>query len=180
MSKGIKLHIGCGKKYLPGYKHLDVIADDHIDFVCEAHNLKMIEDASVSEIYACHILEHIKRHEVDNVLKEWYRVLEIGGSLRVAVPDFKSIVDEYTQNNNLASLLGLLYGGQTHEYNFHYMAYNFDLLSNFLKKSGFKKIQKYDWHDFLPVDYDDFSRAYLPHMDFENGRHISLNVLAFK
>ena len=56
----MKLHIGCGTKYLPGYKHMDVIDSEHIDFVCNARVWKMIENGSASEIYACHILEYIE------------------------------------------------------------------------------------------------------------------------
>ena len=58
----MKLHIGCGKKYLDGYKHLDVINFDHVDFVCDTRKLPIIENESVSEIYACHILEHVERN----------------------------------------------------------------------------------------------------------------------
>ena len=93
----MKLHIGCGKKYIPGYKHLDVINFDHVDFVCDTRKLTIIEDNSVSEIYACHILEHVERNEVVSVLREWNRVLKVGGVLRVAVPDFEAVVAEYQE-----------------------------------------------------------------------------------
>ncbi len=83
-------------------------------------------------------------------------------------------------SKNLELIMGLLYGGQNYEYNFHYQAYDFNRLSDLLKEVGFSKIERYDWKDFLPPDYDDFSRAYLPHMDFEKGRLMSLNVIAIK
>jgi len=176
----MKLHIGCGKKYIPGYKHLDVIDFEHVDFVCDTRKLTMIEDASVSEIYACHILEHVERSEVVDVLKEWHRVLQEGGILRVAVPDFESIVVEYQEKKDLYRFQGLLYGGQTYDYNFHHVAFDFAVLKTFLAKAGFSEITRYDWRDFLPANYDDYSRSYLPHMDFDNGRLMSLNVVARK
>jgi len=49
-----------------------------------------------------------------------------------------------------------------------------------LEDADFSGVAKYDWREFLPPDYDDYSRAYLPHMDFENGRQMSLNVVATK
>lgn len=94
----MKLHVGCGLKYLEGYRHVDIMPYDHIDFQTSAEDLHMIEDGSVDEIYACHILEHFKRFEIDSVLREWARVLKLGGLLRVAVPDFQSIVMEYIDN----------------------------------------------------------------------------------
>ncbi len=50
-----------------------IIFFDHVDFVCDTRKLTMIEDNSVSEIYACHILEHVERNEVVSVLREWNR-----------------------------------------------------------------------------------------------------------
>lgn len=176
----MKLHIGCGQKFLPGYKHVDVLESEHIDFVCDASNLNMIENESVSEIYACHVLEHVKRDDALAVLQEWYRVMVPGGEIRIAVPDFEAVVAEYSLNKDARKLQGLLFGGQTYEYNFHYVAYDFEFLKDLLEGAGFKDIQRYDWRDFLPPDYDDFSRAYMPHMDFENGRLMSLNIKATK
>lgn len=176
----MKLHIGCGKKQLSGYKHLDVIDYDHIDFICDARSLSMIESESVSEIYACHILEHVERNEVAAVLGEWARVLRSGGVIRIAVPNFESIVEEYIENRGLMSFQGLLYGGQTYDYNFHHVAFDFSMLKNLLEGAGFYDVSRYKWQEFLPEGYDDYSRAYIPHMDFENGRLMSLNVVAIK
>ncbi|GMO47375.1 MAG: hypothetical protein Ta2B_29440 [Termitinemataceae bacterium] len=75
----MKLHIGCGTKYLPGYKHCDIIKRDHIDHVANADNLSFLKDNSVEEIYACHVAEHFKRDKILNVFKEWHRVLISGG-----------------------------------------------------------------------------------------------------
>ncbi len=176
----MKLHIGCGKKYLDGYKHLDVIDFDHVDYVCDTRQLTMIDDESVLEIYACHILEHVERNEVVAVLSEWRRVLKPGGILRVAVPDFEAVVAEYQNTGDLSQFQGLLYGGQTYDYNYHHVAFDFTLLEAFFREAGFVGFQRYDWREFLPDGYDDFSRAYLPHMDFDDGRSMSLNVIARK
>jgi predicted SAM-dependent methyltransferase len=176
----MKLHIGCGKKYLPGYKHLDVIDYEHVDFVCDARHLNMIKDKTVSEIYACHILEHVERSEVLGVLQEWHRVLKPGGVIRIAVPDFEAVVKEYNDKKDLMCFQGLLYGGQSYDYNFHHVAFDIAVLKQFLDEAGYFEASRYDWRDFLPDGYDDYSRAYLPHMDFEHGRLLSLNVIARK
>jgi len=176
----MKLHIGCGKKFLPGYKHLDVIPYEHVDFECDARNLEVIESESISEIYACHVLEHVERNEVVGVLREWWRVLKHGGIIRIAVPDFEAVVREYVAGESLSRFQGLLYGGQTYDYNFHHVTFDFSLLKQFLEEAGFVEVERYDWRTFLPENYDDYSRAYMPHMDFENGRLMSLNLMAKK
>jgi len=176
----MKLHIGCGEKRLPNYKHMDVMEAPHIDYVCNTLEMSMIDDASVTEIYACHILEHVKRTEVVDVLKEWKRVLTNGGVIRIAVPDFEAVVEQYKTTGDLKKYLGLLYGGQDYDYNFHYITFDYGFLKGILQEAGFENVMRYDWRNFLPEGYDDFSRAYIPHMDFENGRLMSLNIIASK
>ncbi|MDR0913319.1 MAG: methyltransferase domain-containing protein [Methanobrevibacter sp.] len=88
----MKLHLGCGEKYLEGFTHCDIRKYHHVDYVIPVDDLPF-DDESVDEIYACHVLEHFGRHEVLNVLKEWSRVLKTDGFLRIAVPDFDSIVN---------------------------------------------------------------------------------------
>lgn len=176
----MKLHIGCGKKFLPGYKHIDIMEYPHIDYVAAADNLHMIDDDSVEEIYACHVLEHFGRLEYGNVLKEWHRVLKSGGAIIIAVPNFDAIVEHYDNNKDLSVLIGLLYGGQNYKYNYHYMTFNFALLSDTLKNIGFDDIKTYKWEEFLPEEFDDYSKSYLPHMDFDNGKLMSLNIIARK
>lgn len=147
----MKLHIGCGPRNLPGWKHLDIRKlDDHIDFVGRADDLSQFRDNSVEEIYACHLLEHFGRNEVDRVLTEWHRVLENGGILRIAVPDFEAAAAEYLENHDLDRIMGLLYGRQDYEFNYHYVAFDFETLKRHLEKCGFTDVERYDWRDFLP------------------------------
>lgn len=176
----MKLHIGCGKKYLQGFTHVDVIPFDHVDIVADAGDLSMIDSETVREVYACHVLEHFQRDRVEEVLAEWRRVLVPRGVLRLAVPDFQAIVDSYCAGSDLFQLMGLLYGGQTYDHNFHHVAFDLDHITAMLRRIGFTRIHRYDWRDFLPDGFDDYSRAYLPHMDFENGKLMSLNVVAEK
>ena len=177
----MKLHIGCGKRNLPGWKHFDIRKiDAHIDFVGKADDLSQFADDSIEEIYACHLLEHFGRHEVDKVLVEWNRVLVKSGVIHIAVPDFEAVMEYYSEEHNLQKILGFLYGGQDYAYNYHYMAFDYKYLKERLEAAGFEKIERYEWRDFLPEGYDDYSRSYQPHMDFEHGKLMSLNVAAMK
>lgn len=179
-TKEIKLHIGCGKRYIPGFVHIDLADYPHIDYKSDVSDLSMFEDNSADLIYACHVLEHFKRYETERVLTEMYRVLKPGGILRVAVPDFEAIVTVYEKYRDMELIKGLLYGGQDYEYNFHYVAFDFKYLEKLLTKVGFKNIHRYEWRKTIHKDYDDFSQAYIPHMDKEHGILVSLNVEAEK
>lgn len=179
----MKLHLGCGKKHLGNdWIHIDIKEYDNVDIVMNIKHLDFFRDGSVDEIYACHVLEHFKKNEVMQVLAEWFRVLKSdGGILRLAVPDFESVVNLYNSKKyKLATFHGLIYGGKRDEYDIHYDVYDETHLSSLLLQTGFKNVKRYDWRDFLPDNYDDYSRAYIPHMDFENGTLVSLNVVATK
>lgn len=175
-----KLHIGCGVKYIPGFIHIDVRELPHVDYVTPADKLDMFADQSVDLIYSCHMLEHLHRNEVEVVLREWHRVLKQGGTLRLAVPDFEKIAEVYLKTKDLKSLLGLLVGRQDYPENTHYGVFDFAYLSEILSNIGFKNIRRYDWRQTVHKDYDDFSQAYLPHMDKEHGTLMSLNLEAEK
>lgn len=176
----MKLHIGCGQKILDGYKNVDLLDLPHIDYKTSADDLNMIADNTIDEIYACHILEHFGRHDSPKVLNEWHRVLKKGGTLRVAIPNFEAIVKVYSEGMDIEKVMGLLFGGQNYEYNFHYQTFDFKRMERLLIESNFTDIKLYDWKTFLPEDFDDFSRAYLPHMDIDNGTLMSLNLIAIK
>ena len=97
----MKLHLGCGKRFIPGFVHIDAIDYKHVDHVATIDKLSFIPDNSVDLIYNCHVLEHFKRRDVQDVLKEWQRVLKPGGCLRTAVPDFEALAQLYVDNKNI-------------------------------------------------------------------------------
>ena len=52
-----------------------------------------------------------------------------------------------------------------------------------LEGAGFRHVRRWDWRKvFVGEDegFDDYSQAYVPHMDKEHGTLISLNVEAEK
>ena len=178
----MKLHLGCGKRFLPGFVHVDIIDYPHVDFVQDIRDLSFVECCSCDELYASHVLEHVERKHLDRLLAEWVRVLKPGGALRLAVPDFDAVVEHFLEvgPDAIDSVQGLIYGGQTHDYNFHHACYNFASLKRHLERHSILDLQRYEWRSFLPDGFDDYSRAYLPHMDFEGGKLMSLNVVGFK
>lgn len=178
----MKLHIGCGKRYLDGFKHVDKCKFDHIDYICDILELNTcFEENSIDEIYACHVFEHIGRNDIDSCLSSLYNILKPGGIIRIAVPDIEKVIKLYNSGTPLfPTLYGLLWGGQKNELDYHSIGFDFKTISFFLSKHGFDQIDRYDWKTFLPDQFDDYSRCYIPHMDFDNGELMSLNVIAKK
>lgn len=172
-----KLHLGCGTKHIDGYINIDIRYLPGVDEVNNVKFLRNYKSNTVDEIYASHVLEHFTRWEYKNVLKTWYNILKPGGVLRLAVPDFQAICEHYIENKNLSILIGMMYGGQDYDENFHHIIFDFDSLSSDLFEVGFIKTESWDTMD---MNIDDFSKSFLPHMDFKNGKLMSLNILAKK
>jgi predicted SAM-dependent methyltransferase len=174
-----KLHLGCGVKNFPGYYHVDALAYDHVDHVGPVEKLDFIPDGAAGHIYACHVLEHFGRKEYMDVLCEWRRVLRSGGTLRIAVPDYEACAKLYCEGRvDLPVITGLMMGGQRDEYDFHKMVFDEKSLTAALKEAGFASVTRWDWRTTDHADVDDYSQAYLPHMDKENGTLVSLNLEA--
>ena len=183
----MKLHLGCGKRQLPGFVHVDLIDLPHIDYRHRVDVLPIFDDASAELIYASHVLEYFDREEARATLAEWHRVLKPQGTLRVAVPDFEALIEVYRQTNDLASILGPLYGrmhgrdGSGDEtVLYHKTVFDLSSLKALLEASGFVDVHRYDWRETIHRSHDDHSQASFPHMDKDGGLLISLNVQAVK
>jgi len=142
--------------------------------------LSVFNENKIDLIYVSHVLEHVGRRQYMSVLQRWYDILKEGGTLRIAVPDFEKVVEHYNKNHDLQAIRGFLYGGQTYPQNYHYCAWDFKTLASDLETIGFKDVKLYDWRQTEHSHIDDFSQCYLPHMDKENGKLMSLNVEATK
>jgi predicted SAM-dependent methyltransferase len=172
----MKLHLGCGKRHIPGFVHIDVVDYPHIDHVSSIDNLSFIADDSVALVYNCHVLEHFKRRDVKRVLLEWRRVLAPGGLLRTSVPDFAALCAIYDRYGRLDQVIGPLFGRQDYLYNIHYNVFDFAALKQSLEEVGFVDVRRYDWRATEHAAVDDYAQAYVPHMDKAAGILVSLNV----
>lgn len=179
----IKIHVGCGKRFIPGWIHVDGEKLPHIN-----HNdvwLNWQDPGSVDVIYSSHFLEYYDRQQAESILENWFKALKHGGVLRLAVPDFWAMARLYIADPEkypLDSLLGPLYGRMlmNDRWIYHRTVYDYKNLSDLLKRVGFREVHRYDWRQTEHAHIDDCSQAYLPHMEKDNGNLISLNVEATK
>ena len=174
-----KLHLGCGVKHIEGWFHVDALDYPHVNHIGPVDDLPFIPDGSTDLIYACHVLEHFGRKESVRVLTEWRRVLKPGGVLRLAVPDYEACARLYltgTLPRGLEDVRGLMIGGQRDQYDFHGNVFDETDLTRMLLEAGFSSARRWDWRTTEHAHIDDYSQAYLPHMDKENGTLVSLNL----
>ncbi len=176
----MKLHIGCGKTIIDNWVNLDIQQLSGVNIIDDVRTLRKIKDDSCDIIYACHVLEHISRNNIEKVLQTWYNKIKPGGIVRISVPDFEKIIMHYNKSKKIEEVLGLLVGGHKNEWDRHGMIFDRTILVKFLKDVGFKNIRLWNWEETEHSDYDDYSQAYLPHMQKNTGLLMSLNLQAEK
>ncbi len=177
----IKLHLGCGKRFIPGFVHVDDVQFPHVDHVQDIRSLPQFEDQSVDLIYACQVIEYFDREEILPILREWRRVLSPGGVLRLSVPNFEVITKLYAAGLSLDWFLGTLYGkidAGGGGYRYHRTTYDEPSLRHVLEAAGFVEAELWLWQDAEHRGVDDFSQAYFPHMEKERGILFNLNMQA--
>jgi len=176
----VLLHIGCGEINSPEFINIDARPLAHVHVVTDdITSLGDFGDESVDLVYMCHILEHIKRDALVEVLTQIKRVLKKGGVLRISVPDFDQLIEVYNASGkNMDSIHLQLMGGQDHAYNFHYSVFNHTSLSNLLGKVGFRDVVPWDPYNCQYHNFKDKATRSLT----VNGRAypISLNLEAVK
>jgi len=115
----MKLNIGCGSRYLPGWENLDF---RHVSQDVKPWDLRKrlpYADGSMDLVYSSHLLEHLSPEQAEKLLKESLRVLKPGGVVRVVVPDLEALARNYlcemekVRNVSLAEAQGTQRGGET-------------------------------------------------------------------
>ena len=98
----MKLDLGCGPNKAEGYVGVDIIDFEGVDKVFDIGALNWpLEDGSVDEARACHVLEHLTPVQRMNFFNELHRVLKVGGRCEIITPHWAS---------------GRAYGDMTHQW----------------------------------------------------------------
>jgi ubiquinone/menaquinone biosynthesis C-methylase UbiE len=178
---GVKIHLGCGERYFPGWVHVDVRLFEHVDHVCDIRSLPF-PDGHADLLYACQVLEYFDREEAVDVLTEWKRVLRPGGVLRLSVPDFAVLVKLYGLGLPIKWILGTLFGRiagpEPGSHLYHHTTYDEPSARQLLEQVGFCRVRLWDWRTTEHAAIDDFSQAYFPHMRKDDGILMNLNIEA--
>ncbi|MFI5213605.1 MAG: class I SAM-dependent methyltransferase [Gemmatimonadales bacterium] len=91
---GLKLHLGCGTVRLEGWVNVD-IETSQADLTLDITRGLPLLDGAARLIYHEHVMEHITVDEAKACLRDWFRLLEPGGVLRIATPDLAYVVERY-------------------------------------------------------------------------------------
>ena len=177
----MRVHLGCGANVLDGWVNIDIQSNDPRVIAGDVSSLdEVIEDGSASQIYACHVFEHVARAFQVPVLAHWLSKLEPGGACFIAVPDFGYVVGEYVRALGageqwwapdkfiISSLMGGFDDGSEDEFNHHKSLFDFVHLEHLMVSAGFVGVRRYQVSEmgFDPQDH--------------STRALSLNVVGYR
>ena len=92
-ARGLKLHLGCGTVHLDGWVNVDRQAG--ADLRLDVRRPLPFPGGAARLIYHEHLMEHLTVEEGSRCLRDWHRLLEPGGVLRIATPDLAYVVERY-------------------------------------------------------------------------------------
>jgi predicted SAM-dependent methyltransferase len=147
-----KLNVGCGYDKREGYLNVDLHGFHDPDLIADARDLQMLPGDFYEELVAQDVLEHLKREDIHRALREWNRVLVIGGRIHIRTSDLISLGRWLTDSNDPERhrlVVHLTFGTQAYEGDYHLCGFTELLLRDYLSSSGFDQIT------FGPL-YDDW------------------------
>jgi predicted SAM-dependent methyltransferase len=119
----------------------DIREDMKPDVVCDVRHLP-VPNETFDVVFSSHTLEHFSWTSVDKVLKEWVRVLKVGGELRLVVPNLKFTAKRILDDTLIAHDYWVLYGEQDYPKNFHAVGFTPQSLKALVESLGiFEDIQ---------------------------------------
>lgn len=134
----MKLNLGCGKDYRPGWVNVDTSRKVKADFYFDLRKKFPFKDNRFDFILAQDILEHFTREEGVKFLKECWRVLKPKGKIRIRTPNVYQIFEQFGDDEEV--LIHFLYGdaAEQGEWGTHKFGYAEKTLRRTLKLVGFK------------------------------------------
>lgn len=102
-----------------------------------------LDSNSADFVYSSHFLEHLFRNDAENLLRESYRVLKPGGTVRIVVPDLEYALTLYDAGKKEAMLSQYFFVEDDDSYYArHKYMYDFAMLESALQKAGFHEVER--------------------------------------
>lgn len=148
--RGKFVQIGCGKEYIPEMVNVEANFQRKRDIWLDVTLGLPFADNSVKGLYASHILEHLTFEKNRSVMKEFMRVLEPGGRIRILVPDLEYAINAYVAKDAAKfpdwpdhfKSFGGKFNNFTLVANQHFVLFDFSLMEEFLTEAGFTHVER--------------------------------------
>ena len=137
------ISVGCkNRRVRAGWVGLDLFkpdwAKDRPERFVQADALDTpFGDGFFGEVLAKHIFEHFNYYDQrEKALREWWRILASGGTLRIVVPNQWAYVREFYEGRwSAESFSEMTFGAQDRPYEFHFYGYTAESLVAYVTKT---------------------------------------------
>jgi SAM-dependent methyltransferase len=119
----------------------DIREDVRPDVICDVRHLP-VPDQTFDIVFSSHTLEHFGWANIEKVIKEWSRVLKVGGELRLVVPNMRFSAQRILDDNMIPQDFWVGWGEQDYGKNFHAIGFTPKVLKALVESLGlFEDIQ---------------------------------------
>lgn len=140
----IKLDIGSGKKYEDTNDFIGVDAFSDANVKANMWDLPF-KDGEVDLIYSSNALEHVSKYAIIPTLREWHRVLKMGGIIDLIVPDLEWSVLWWLDHQNVDWSIDVIFGHQREEGQTHMTGFTEDIMRLYLKMVGGLEVKEVEY-----------------------------------
>ncbi len=128
--------LGCGVNvpyfdYECEVKRFDIDGNVKPDIRCDLRQIPEA-DETFDVVHSQHVLEHFGRYEAQSIIREWTRILKVGGEFIINVPNLKYAIKNLYEGKSSHYEWWQLYGKQSSEYDFHKTGFVPGTLENLL------------------------------------------------
>lgn len=132
---------------------------------------------TVDCIYSSHMVEHLAFGDAVKVLSHCHEALRVGGILRIAVPDLRTIVDDYLADGSAPTFIDRLHLRSSaseafHKGAHHQTMYDARYLASLFREAGFPNPERKEFGQSQISDIGD--------VELESRKHESLYMEATK
>jgi hypothetical protein len=176
----MKLHLGCGERYLEGYRNIDFPPSRHsvqrktvADELADILTLRF-PAGTIEEVRLHHVFEHFPRPAAMALVACWNSWLQPEGRIHLEVPDtqrqMQVLLDPSSNLHDRLLSIRHVFGSHEADWAYHYEGYTPGNLQFLLEAYGFEiiRLEKNGWmgtHNFEIVGRK--TRLGLSQSDFE-------------
>ncbi len=146
------LLLGSGGQESVGFLNTDIDMFPNVDMQLDATIFPYpFEDNYFENVHNSHMIEHIQKDKVPDMIKEWYRILQPKGQCIVDVPDIEGGIVMYIEGEQ-EKALDLIYGNTERDTQAHKWGWTYRTLAPLFIKAGFSEVHEEESTDYHLVN----------------------------
>ena len=142
-------------RYYSEEEYCRLLSDHHFIHHDLSHSIPLADNVA-DFVYSSHFLEHLFRKDGEKLLKEIFRVLKPGGTVRVVVPDLAYALSLYAAGEKDRMLSDNFFVEDDDSYYArHKYMYDFGMLADALTRAGFHDVRRCEFRKGHTPDLGD-------------------------